>query len=536
MSVHPVSVPGSRPLVVLPRQRGYTHRPIIAVADGVGVTEHGEVVTNLASFALTDPHIWITHDPTELLNYMLEHFRDFLTYTFTESRDPEIELTLNSARLATFGFAPDSIFSLTYAGARRKALHTVWHPSRMFSTPRMAADMIGGTHQDLLRFAVDVRDWCKQENIPLRASLPSIAAALMRDKRFWPNPRGRVPRATNERIRRYLPGVYQERRAPLNETFPTAIALDQSRAYHRVAQQVPLPDTTNLYARGYFNDPDNAPELWAPADSELYKRTISQPGIVAVIASGRPVRKGEWRAPVCDGRERRVRYLWTNELDTASLHGLTIEGIVAAWTSDIPDDGIAAYGKWAESQIDSADAFRQQWLKPTLHALYGLLGSRPRDLYIGRRYGSGTPDIITVRGYAYPVNQTAVPASAPSTTNVAALGMLQAEIRQRTLELANHYSDDVLHVHADGMHLRARQLHFLPEGWTAETVTALEYLDDVSWISDERDVLPGRDAIARLNLRKRIANGIASATLNTIDYPRFGNHGGGSDQSIQRTA
>src|SRR3954447_8486526 len=63
----------ARPLSVLPRTRGYIHRGLIAVVDGVGMTEDGELVKNLALYASSmDPHIWVTNDPAELLVIMVD--------------------------------------------------------------------------------------------------------------------------------------------------------------------------------------------------------------------------------------------------------------------------------------------------------------------------------------------------------------------------------------------------------------------------------------------------------------------------------
>lgn len=500
--------PGSRILSVKPRKRGYVHKNLIAYSDGYGLTEFGEIIEadKIPAFTLADPYIWITHNPIELLVYLRSIFNDLLEYTFTDSREPDGEgPVLFNTKLSGFGFAPDSLLSITYG---KKGKHTIWHPTRMFSTPKIALELVPPTHSDLLIFGKDIREWCCEQNLPLKSSLPGIAASLSRDKRFWPNDRGRVPRSTNERIRKYLPGVYQELRETSKRKIPTAIALDQERAYHNAAQTIPLPNGTNLYARGFFGDPDNAPELWAQIGSEFYNRIIRQHGLFAVVAGSRPARKGEWRPPVCDDLERKVRYVWSNELDFCAYHGLKIEGLVAAWTSEDADTGIAAYGKWASAEVLRATAYRKNWLKPTLHAMYGLLGARPRNLHFGRSHGQGNPDVYVLQGYAFDVNEYVLKNSSPATTNVATLGGLQSCIRERTLSLANEYGQDVLHVHADGLHLRARQLAFLPVGWIAEEVTNLQYIDNVSWVSDQKDVLPGRDMKMRIELRRQLVQRI----------------------------
>jgi hypothetical protein len=123
-------------------------------------------------------------------------------------------------------------------------MHIVWSiPDMMRDPTKLLND---GTPGDMLRFAKDVRDWCKDNNIPLPTALSGIASSLMRDERFYPE-RGRIPKATNERLRPLLPGVYSELRAQTTKTYRTAVSLDQRRAYHRgadsPASRTPLPSS-----------------------------------------------------------------------------------------------------------------------------------------------------------------------------------------------------------------------------------------------------------------------------------------------------
>jgi hypothetical protein len=502
--------PLGRALVVKPRRTGYKHRPIITVVQGVGLTEQGEIVRNLPLFATSmEPHIWCAFDVLSIMEPMREWFSDvdWFTWDFTDSRDPDLKGApyMSHAKLSSFGFHSRSKSN----GKRRKARHMVWEPSRMFSDPSAAARFLCNTHEDLRRFAIDVREWCREQDLQLRATLPSLAAQLLRDPRFWPHDRGRVPRATNEAIRRALPGVHQRRLAPLHQTIPLAVGLDQRRAYHRAAQEVPTPDPTTMHARGYFNEPMDAP-LWCRPDDVLYQRTVSQPGVVAVRATARPARNGELRLPAVDALKgkRGVILLWTNELQYAIDTGLKVEGLTAAWTSSQIDTGLPLYGAFAEGEIDAASDFRASWLKPTLHSAYGMLGSRQREMIRLSRFGRGVPTMVLLQGQPFPVRRGAARTGASMVTNVAMLGVLQAEIRRRTLALAADLTDrgcDVLHVHADGLHVKAGPLPFTPPGWTAAPVTRLVYEDDVSWLSDERDVLPGRDTRMRVELRRHHA-------------------------------
>jgi hypothetical protein len=87
------------------------------------------------------------------------------------------------------------------------------------------------------------------------------------------------------------------------------------------------------------------------------------------------------------------------------------------------------------------------------------------------------------------------------------LGVLQSEIRARTMRLANGLITegvDVLHIHADGIHTTGK-LPLLSNDWSLEPRTNLRYVDRVSWLADEGDVLPGRDTRARVEQRRRMA-------------------------------
>lgn len=497
--------PALRVCTIKPRRRGYKHRAIVIIMDDIGMLESGEVVEDLIDFAMTkDSHIFVTMDPARLLNIMYQSHAPDFNYQLIDSREadvPEGMATMSSTRVTRFGW------NRMNKGKRKgKAMHIVWSiPDMMRDPTKLIND---GTPGDMLKFAKDVRDWCKDNNIPLPTALSGIASSLLRDERFYPESRGRVPHATNDRLRQFLPGVYSELRAKSSVTYKTAVSLDQRRAYHRAAQTVTLPDSTTLFARGYFNVPDKAP-LWAVKGDDVYNRTMDQPGLVLVRGTSRPTMpRSETRPPAVNYAGVEDRYIWTNEVPLCEETGLDIHGIVAAWTATHADEGIPRYGRWAESAIDAADDYRALWLKPTLHALYGLLAARPRDLRIAHRLGSGRPArYILGAGHTFPVHETHLGAQSSPTVNIAMLGVLQSEIRARTMRLANGLITegvDVLHIHADGIHTTGK-LPLLPNDWSLEPRTNLRYVDRVSWLADEGDVLPGRDTRARVEKRRSMA-------------------------------
>jgi hypothetical protein len=483
------------------------------MSDHTAISEQGELITDPGEFAsLNDGHIWIVDDPAWLLNTMIAAHSahpDF-NYQIVTSEDNE-PVRMVKSRITRFGFrcqhTKDSPERDACPYRRRRTMHTVWSPADLSPTP--AKLLTDYSHESLLHLATDIRDWCSQENVPLPSTLAGIANSLLRDERFWPESRGRVPRATNENVRKYLPGVHnQSFTEPHDNYHPVVTALDQKTAYHVAAQQTPTPDPTSLFARGYFNCPDTAP-LWAIPGDGLYERTMRQPGIVYAQCEVRPLRRHEIRPPAVRQHGRYRAALWTNEIDLAEQNGVTIIGLSAAWTATRPDPGLPKYGAYAEQQISTASEFRKRWLKPTLHALYGLLATRPRHVKIGHLRSKSRNDAKARIGFAheFPVKQADLGVIQPVTANVTALGILQAEIRKRSLALARQLMRSgvtVLHVHADGLHI-VGDAPLLPDGWKVEPLTHLRYLDGQSWIADETDCLPGRDQRARIQAMRNSA-------------------------------
>lgn len=512
MGTYPDDEPRAR--IVTPRTRSYVHRWIIAVRDCTCISEHGELIENPAVFAAeNEGHIWIVDDPAWVLNVMVSAHGahpDF-NYQIVTSEDTE-PVRMVKSRVTRFGFRcthdKDSPERETCPYRRRRAMHTVWSPRELSATPgKLLTDY---SHGSLLELATDIREWCKEQNIPLPSTLAGIANSLLRDSRFWPEPRGRVPKATNENVRRFLPGVYSELRAERGRRY-NAVALDQNTAYHRAAQDTPTPDPTTLFARGYFNIPESSP-LWCKPGDELYSRTIIQPGIVYAQVEVRNLRKHEVRPPAVKNPGRYRVALWTNEIPLCERNGVTIEGLTAAWTATRSDEGLPRYGAFAERAITEASEYRKRWLKPTLHALYGLLATRPRRVYIGHLRGKSKRGMARIGfGHTFPVAQANLGVIQPITANVATLGVLQAEIRKRSFELAREFSEagvTILHIHADGLHVEG-ELPLPPPGWKVEPLTNLEYLDAQSWLSQEGDCLPGRTAQNRMELVRHRADVIA---------------------------
>lgn len=450
----------------------------------------------------TAPTVFVTCDPSWLLAVLDKAFahREDWQYSFTlVQTEPVAGVESRRAKLRMFGLRTE--------GKRHRRMHQCWDPRHM--SPTNIDTIIGEeiTHVTLMTWARDLRAWAESQNLELRSAFAGYASQLLRDKRFYPDARRWVPRFTNEKARPYLPGNLMRLYVSAGPKGYDVTAIDQRQAHHRIAQDTPLPDGNTLFARGYFVEPENAPDYWAVRGSDVYERTMGQPGLVCVGMHSRHSLKGEYRLPVSEYNGFRKVWVWTNTVQFLEATGSHLEGIYAAWTSTAMDDGLSKYGEWAQSQIQTCTESRKKWLKPLLHSAYGLLAARPRPMKVGYRklrnpstWGQ-TKFLFGAR--EFPVFQvTAKKDWQPNIANVIMRGVIEAETQVRSLSMARTLTDAgcrVLHIHTDGMHVEG-DLPLIPDSWSVSALTRVTYIDDVSWISEEKDCLPGRDAQLRADI------------------------------------
>lgn len=519
----------------------------LAVVFGMNLvlTEQGEVIEDMIGYVHdAPPSAFITTDPSSFLHALdywwceHPHWRFSLARIISEKGD----LTISRTKLTTFGFrackTPEERAVCPICsrgeGQRKSRLHQCWDPRSMSPTP--VHKIIGSAAPaDLLRWAQDVRQWAREQNLELRSALSGYGSQLLRDERFYPTPRRRIPRATNERARPSLPGNLV--RMVDIEPGPTrynVTSIDQRSAHHRIVQELHLPDANTLFARGYFNDPENAPRLWAPRGTALFERTINQPGLLyALLTSARRTRRGEFRLQLQDFTGQRREWIWTNSIDFLESTGTRIDGIYAAWTSSSQDSGLSQYGRFAQSQIESASPERKRWLKPLLHSTYGLLAARPRPLQTGAsgHSNAGRSSTFLLGARSFLVTERTISNWAPAFANVIQRGMIECETQIRSLRMAQELSDSgsrILHIHTDGLHVEG-QLPLLPDSWGVNGLTSVMYLDNVSWVAEERDCLPGRDQRERAEVIKHYAG------LHRALNSRTRGQQGRSHCNVQRT-
>jgi hypothetical protein len=520
---------------VKPRTRGYVHMNLaVAALDGI-LDEHGEVHDDVCAYVKdSPPTAFITIDPSSFLGALDDRYNEHPHWRFTLARInvEKGEASISRVKLMTFGFrackTPQERARCPiceHGSVRKTRLHQCWDPRAMSPTPVLK--LIGDSSPSvLLQWGVDVRAWAREQNLELRTALSGYGAQLLRDPRFYPDARRRVPRASNERIRPALLGnlvrLVDVKPGP---TTYNVTSIDQRSAHHRIVQDIALPDANTLFARGYFNNPEAAPRLWAPRGTLLYERTIKQPGLVYVSATSRLTGPNEFRFLQQNFTGQQRLYAWTNTIDFLESTGTRIDGIIAAWTSTRTDDGLSQYGNWAQNQIETASPVRKRWLKPLLHSTYGLLAARPRPLEIGRNVldNTGRSSHFLLGPRAFEVTARTLTAWQPAFVNVAQRGMIEAETQLRSLVMAQYLTDvgcRVTHIHTDGLHVEGK-LPLLPDTWGVNGLTDVMYLDNVSWLARERDCLPGRDSRERVEVMKHHAGLLSRAQDHrTIDQRR----------------
>lgn len=499
------------PRNVKPRKRGFRYMRIAAVYDG-RIWDDVTVTDDLAGYVYSmrhHPTVFVTDDASYFMRTLIAAYGGIAgeviisdwTYQFTRVAGIKgDEASLSRVHCKAFGFR-----------SSRERLHQLWDITAMTSTITRQLIAPPVTAHKLYTFGIDVRNWAQDNDLELRGSLAGYAAQLLRDKRFYREPRRQVPRSTNDKARHAVTGNRTELlfTPELFRTYHVA-SIDQRSAHHRIVQDIPLPDANSLYARGYFRETSKSTALWARRGTAIYNRTVGQAGLIYVGLWSRRTLPGEFRLRCQDFDGYRRVWLWTNTIGFVESHGSHIDGIIGAWTAKTADTGLPRFGAWAQTQIESAAPERKQWLKPTLHCTYGLLAAHGRPFQTGTRTGTGTPMSFFMLGAEIPVMAGRVHNWTPKTVNVTQRGMIEAETEIRTLLMAerltalHHFR--VLHIQTDGLHVTGSNgnvdIPWLRETsgdrWRIDELTDVMYLDDVSWIANENACLPGRDQHKRL--------------------------------------
>lgn len=506
----PIQIAGNPPRTICPRKRGYKHMPIAVVhdyrlTDETGIDIQGDLTGIVDYVRNAPPTVYVVTAAAWFLALLDDDFKISVPTTVTESKSGKTEVWGWQYGLSRTHVKRDegetssthvTRFGIRSPNTRNQRMNQCWDMTTFSPSP--LNKFLNGpvTHESLMTFAQDVRTWAEEQNLELKRSLSGYAAQFHRDARFYPERRRKVPTATNERARAYLPGNHV--RLFIDPHTPQAYnvtSYDQRSAHHRIVQEVTLPDSNTLHARGYFHKPLDATKYWTVRGDPIYSRATRATGLLCVDLSSRATTEGEFRLPKQDYNGTRRVFIWTNEIEFIESTGSKIEGVIAGWTSTSADTGLARYGEFAQQQLAEATPERKQWLKPLLHATYGLLAANPRPITIGHRLAiGGKPGSMILGAREFPAHTHDLKGKL-ATTNVIQRGIIESETQLRSLRLAQNLTDRgcaVTGIFTDGVHVVGNPVPVDDARWKQSQLTHVVYIDNVSYYSDQKPCLPGR--------------------------------------------
>lgn len=362
----------------------------------------------------------------------------------------------------------------------------------------------------LYEWAKQVRSWCAENELRIKASAGGLAAQLLKDPRFFPEARRKAPRLINDIARYRLPGNYYSLRGKTNHYY-RAMYLDMENAHHALASRLSFPNVNGLHAYGNWSrdevdseSPTREGTPFAPGDSPL----LNCHGLLHCRIAVPHIPRMLFPPPYMERGGVRDVFLYTNELELVTGLGGEILGIHSAYVSRDTDPGLNKYARWAVGQIRKHPDYKP-WLKPTLHASYGLLAARPSPFETGHFRAKGGE-----RG-EYHMGNVSLPVFIKrrereietSIANVIHRGMIEAEVRKESLWFARFLTEvdrhHVLAIYADAIFIEdtGRPIRALQPPWRlSKYVTSLRFHSATHFTSPQLSRLPGVPATARERL------------------------------------
>jgi hypothetical protein len=445
--------------------------------------------------------ILVCTNPIRVLLHIHEQFKAHSEWNFKVSIHDK-DTYVNGAVQTAKDDANVSFFGFRDTEYRNTWYHYVIAPSRYTRTP--LRELIPGDKPEIVKlydWACSLYAFASKNKIKLSGSAGGLASQLLRDERFYPVKRRKVPMATNERAREALPGNHYEMRSVPKRVYPAAVYFDQENAHHYAARTVKLPNADWLYARGYFHEKRE----WCTPETQEYKHTVFNEYGLLYARVWVPRHLDGYLPPWAGRAGLHDAYIFTNEIPLLEQLGVEIRYLYASWTSPTTDNGLAKYGRWAEKEIQKRKADKK-WLKSVFLAAYGVLASKPRRYEFGYyrakgEYGPlemGPHEIQVVRTKTRKENQLPI-------ANVIHRGMIEAETRKLSIELARQFEREgfeVLSIYADGVIVRddavqENQFPLVPAPWRAKhRLKHIAFLDATAFESELLSKMPGRRNVA----------------------------------------
>lgn len=461
-----------------------------------------EVLTRSKTNGHTGRHpgsLLVCMNPLKLLLHVQEQFKDHPEWNFKISihdKDTYVNGVIRTqkedATVSFFGFR-DEHGNTWY--------HYIVAPIRY--TRASLNELIPGEQPEiskLYEWGQSLYNFAQRHELKLSGSAGGVAAQLLRDKKFYPADRRKVPVATNERAREALPGNHYEMRGVIKRVYASAIYYDQQNAHHWAAEKLDLPHADWLYARGYFHDKRE----WCTPGSPEFEYTVRQERGLLYARVWVPKHISNSYLPPWAGKGGfNDVYIYTNEIPLLESLGVEIRYLYAAWTSPTIDKGIRKYSQWAQKQIKE-NPQDKLWLKSMLLAAYGVLASKPRLYEFGYYRAKGTPQSFNLGPHEIHIIRTSTKKKNQlPIANVIQRGMIEAETRKLSIELARQFEKEghtVISIYADGVIVKddKQQFPLLPAPWRAShRLRFLAFTDTTSFESDLLTKMPGRKRVDR---------------------------------------
>ena len=453
------------PQVVKPRQRGFVHYPLLIVRRGQGLFESGELVeVSGIDWRRIKPHLVVGVNVPYLLRQLEDRYDGKDPDWNWKAADKTLEVGQATKQQRTivdyFGFKTPRENSDRYDTHYHYCLDALSFYSNTYTLTDEQTD----THRGLLEWAMTLRDFCKEQDIAMRSTAAGVAAQFLRDPRFYPKERRKVPKAINARIREELPGnCYLLSVSTKSKRRWSALELDQRNAHHYHAEHTALPDANSLHAFGDFVELKEVCDHGNPRPDFLGLYYLR-------LERGRHGRTA-W-SPLDHGRNRRVfdGFVFSNELPYLRDLGWRVLGTVAGWGSRERDTGLSRYARFCQSELEARGA--PNWLKPLLLCTYGLLAVKPKvpgAVYKQSTSETAEPFDLFTGGkllHGLLVSHTKGVKIEPGIANVLHRGMIEAATSTESLSLAKYLTSRglwVLQVYADSLIIEDDSSRPVPE-------------------------------------------------------------------------
>jgi hypothetical protein len=491
------------PKTVKPRKIGYKPLPIIAVSretDEIYVERTGETLPFdcLPLLVATNPSSIIVSTNVGAVVKFLDDIWDadpewqfrmtpVKTEYFKPNRQKARTVTKRTV-VAFFGFTRGKGKNLYHYPIEPDAfVGKTIHELRPGKDPRVIK---------LYEWASDVRFFLKENNLMIRPTTGGIAGQLLKDERFYPEARRKVPRSTNDKARDQLPGNYYRLYVPERSTH-TATYLDQKSAHHSCATGIQFPDANSLYAKGHFASP--ADKAMARKGTPRFQKLIAEHGLFYVNLTSPNMPYRTFPLPCMEKSGNNPAWVFSNEIPYILESGGDITSIIAQWTSPNAEQGMNRYAEWSLAELAESDDTRRTWLKPLLHSTYGILATKPRPIEFGYKRAKGGTEKRYPVGSGVVTVQARVTSGAHEmpTANVIHRGMIEAETRLRSIRLAKFFTSKgmkVLAIYADSIFVdtNGKSMPLLDNRWHVKgQLDRLQFFNSTSFTSDILTKLPG---------------------------------------------